>query len=146
MKTILIALLAAIGFGLTGPVTKIAFNSKVSLSNLTLVTGLCLILVSIVFSKGIKPELFQMDTKALFFCVLASVMFALSFWAANTALSSPLVAAAIVLTILGINPAIGSLTSLTVFSEWNKVNLIPFLIGLSCIVGGGIVLVRYGMK
>ncbi len=135
MKAILLSLVAAIGFGLAGPLAKIAFNKGLQANGLIYSYALCLMLLTFVGNgtqKGIG-SVFP-TTGSLVWGLVAGLVAAIGFKATSSALAIPDSMVSIVTVLSAAYPLISIAISIPLFDE--KMIMTRFLPGSLMIIGG----------
>ena len=123
MKAVLIALIAAIGYGVTTPIAKVAFNKGMHPDGFALAyaMGLLMFVAFTGIQKGFgvlypNPSVFALG-------LLAGILCAIGFKATVVALAIPTALVAVVMVIVAANPLISSAISLPMLKEAEHVIL-----------------------
>lgn len=134
MKAILFSLLAALGFGLAGPISKLAFNKGLQTNGLVYSYAFGLILLT--FLSG-TPKGFSATfptTASLVWGLVAGLVCAIGFKASAMALAVPDSLVAVVAVLSATYPVISIAVSIPLFDE--KLIMTRFIPGAIMIMGG----------
>ena len=144
---VLVALTAALFYGFSGPLMRVAHNAGISTRDFVLVSSLCTVIISLLWVNGDTTLLSRNpgSVKGLWLAIPAAIILTFGFIFLNSALALPGGFASMVLVISSINPLIGSFISLIFLDEAKRTNLI-FLICGSVLIFAGTVLVALSFK
>ncbi|MBU1557755.1 hypothetical protein KKC45_02230 [Patescibacteria group bacterium] len=138
MQSIIWALIAAIGYGISSPLAKIAFNKELHTHGFTFSYGIALILFSApsIIAAGGFGVIFP-TTGALWFGIASGGICALGLMAHAEALSIKTSLVSVVAILAATYPLISSAISLPLMGEAEKLEIPRLLIGAVLIIMGG---------
>lgn len=143
MKAILLAVVACIGFGVAGPVSKVAFNKGMHPDGFALSYAIGL-LIFVGFTAISHKESFAAlypSPGALIWGMGSGLLCAIALKANATALSISGSLVSVICVIVAIFPLITSAISLTFLNEASKVILWKFIAGTALVLGGTVLVV-----
>jgi len=137
MQAIIFSVIAALGYGLCGPVAKIALNKGMHANGFVFIYGLALMVISLpTVTNGGFQTLFP-NSSALWFGVASGILCAIGLKFQAEAFAIPTSLVSVVTIIAATYPLISSAISLPFLGEAEKVIIPRLLMGASLILAGG---------
>lgn len=141
-SAVCLSLIAAICYGISGPLMRIASQAGATPYGLALCTAIGMALVSINWTS---PTILFTSNRAIGLAILIGIILGVAFRAVSQAFSLPTGYVSLICIIMALHPLISSFIGLCFMDEASKV-ILPKMIFGSLLVVGGIILVVTSVK